>query len=497
MKHVAPIVIAGALLACECVVASQCSGTPPPAAAPAYAYGSKSCEVKQYVVNVVLPPPAPKTIPLKTIENKCPNCNSTNLTCSVQLGSSEAEAYQGTIAGSIGVSGLGAEVSFSHEVSYTSEASAGVTVEAPKCKTTIVGQTYAANVAYERTAKERFEYESCSFHRNDNPFVGTFLGSTTGPARSCGYENEVVKATATVVAESKTPQHKEWECPDPSCPSCCPEDKKHSRLPTPSIDRGRPAIVLPFASFSEGTLIGHVVGQDDRPIPNAAVSLGGDGSLKGVVQADEQGRFKLKIPAQQTTVTLAVAALGITAASRVLSGGEPELGTAPGEFVRPGELVSIAEDYSRARFEQGEVVLSTVVAQSTSQDGNDVISTYLVPRELTAGPVKVVLANRQGIEHNFRGIAYEIVAATLDREKLRAGQAASFSWRFSLGKEEAGKTLTVCAAVDGPVKVEGRSCGEVPIDQQGYGDFSGKIRALPAFTGTFWIRPIIGRSHGK
>jgi hypothetical protein len=163
------------------------------------------------------PPPKSKTIPLKSISNTCPNCKSSGLVCSVHLGASDTKTIETTIAAEADVEGFELGVSFSYSVSYTAEATAGCQVEAPKCAVTVVAQDLVAKVDYQRTAKERFEYENCNFFRND----GTVLGGTSGPAVSCGFEDDEVTGTVTVAATCHAPEHNKWSRSDPKCPECC------------------------------------------------------------------------------------------------------------------------------------------------------------------------------------------------------------------------------------------------------------------------------------
>jgi hypothetical protein len=63
-----------------------------------------------------------------------------------------------------------------------------------------------------------------------------------------------------------------------------------------------------------------------------------------------------------------------------------------------------------------------------------------------------------------------------------------------VGSERAGEVVTVCASVQGPVKLEGPACADAPIDAGGRCGFSGRVRALPGFAGAFTIRPLLGQT---
>jgi hypothetical protein len=214
--------------------------------------------------------------------------------------------------------------------------------------------------------------------------------------------------------------------------------------------------------------------------PTGVPTAAGPGGGPNIV-TDAIGRFALCILPDAPVANINLPG-GRTVAVKT-TGDLPPLPDKPPDFFQPGEKVNIIGVLRDPRIGQSGRTWLLPAVHAWSAKGDKTISAFRTPPDLKPGPAQLTYTGGDGQKHEVHGTVFKIVRAFLDRSQLHSNQGATFEYDVQFAPQ-AGESLCVKMHVAGPVELVQAPPLVIPIDANGLGKFSGKIRAVQVAPGT-------------
>ena len=234
---------------------------------------------------------------------------------------------------------------------------------------------------------------------------------------------------------------------------------------------------------------GGIIGPSDTRTAGGATWISKKG-LGGVL-TDSYGRFAVCLNQDSTDFPFkSVSGLEIEGA--VVTVQEGGISPRPPRFVRPNQHINLPGRLRKPGLEQGGHTWLLPAVYAISGNGREAITAFKTPYDLQPGPVKFTYTGPTDQPVEFTASAFRILNATLDRSKLRSQEGAGFEYTVQFGDGSVHACVSV--SVVGPVVLVQAPPPQVPLDANGIGHFSGKIRATqvaPGSTVPFDILPAI------
>jgi hypothetical protein len=229
--------------------------------------------------------------------------------------------------------------------------------------------------------------------------------------------------------------------------------------------------------------------------PGTAASATGLSAWTGPI-TDATGRFALCMLPNAPAVNLNLpgsAKVPVTAVQGQI--GAPNK---PPDFFQPGQKISLTGSISEPKATQGGQTWLLPAVQAWSPNGQQSITAFKTPNDLKPGPAQLSYTGTDGNPQQVQGTVFKIIRAFLDRAQLRSNQGATFEYDVQFAALS-GQQLCVEMHIAGPIVLTQAPAQFIPVNADGLGKFSGKIRATqvtPGATVPFDLTPHI-RVCGK
>ncbi|HEY5027596.1 MAG TPA: hypothetical protein VIK39_04245 [Candidatus Angelobacter sp.] len=224
--------------------------------------------------------------------------------------------------------------------------------------------------------------------------------------------------------------------------------------------------------------------------PGTTASATGLSARSGPI-TDAAGRFALCMLPNAPAVNLNLpgsAKVPVTAVQGQI--GAPNK---PPDFFQPGQKISVTGSISEPKATQEGQTWLLPAVQAWSPNRQQSITAFKTPNNLKPGPAQISYTGADGKPQQVQGTVFKIIRAFLDRAQLRSNQGATFEYDVQFAAPS-GQQLCVEMHIAGPIVLTQAPAQVIPINADGLGKFSGKIRATqvtPGATVPFDLTPHI------
>jgi hypothetical protein len=224
--------------------------------------------------------------------------------------------------------------------------------------------------------------------------------------------------------------------------------------------------------------------------PGTTASATGLSAWTGPI-TDAAGRFALcMLP------NVSSASVNLPGSAKVpVTSVQGQIGTPnkPPDFFQPGQKISVTGSISEPKAIQGGQTWLLPAVQAWSPNGQQSITAIKMPNVLKPGPAQISYTGADGKPQQVQGTVFKIIRAFLDRSQLHSNQGATFEYDIQFAAPS-GQQLCVEMHIAGPIVLTQAPAQVIPVNADGLGKFSGKIRATqvtPGATVPFDLTPHI------
>lgn len=228
----------------------------------------------------------------------------------------------------------------------------------------------------------------------------------------------------------------------------------------------------------------------------------------GGLYTDAEGRFAFcaKNDSEQAQVRLSeitvtkVSDRSVPVSIPLRKAGDPAAcDSQPPTYFSPDSKLELCRSATRGLIRQGGREWKLASARAFSPNGDRVLTTFKTPRDLGPGKAELSFLDDQGRKQSSTGGVYQIVGASIDRNRLHSHQGADFQFEIAFNFQPAGamptkwsvsafdanaSKLCVNVATAGPIVLTQPPPAQLQVQGDGRATVKGKIRATQVAPGS-------------